>query len=44
MIQLRGAFTALITPMTESGEVDYEGFRRLVDFQIAEGIGGLVPL
>jgi 4-hydroxy-tetrahydrodipicolinate synthase len=30
--------------MTESGEVDYEGFRRLVDFQIAEGIGGLVPL
>ncbi|MDR0563124.1 MAG: 4-hydroxy-tetrahydrodipicolinate synthase [Spirochaetaceae bacterium] len=44
MIQLRGAFTALITPMTESGAVDYEGFRRLVEFQIAEGVGGLVPL
>ncbi|HCC37550.1 MAG TPA: 4-hydroxy-tetrahydrodipicolinate synthase [Treponema sp.] len=42
--QFRGAYTALITPMNESGEVDYEGFRRLVDFQITEGIDGIVPL
>jgi 4-hydroxy-tetrahydrodipicolinate synthase len=44
MTELRGAFTALITPMTESGEVDYEEFRRLINFQIDEGIQGLVPL
>jgi 4-hydroxy-tetrahydrodipicolinate synthase len=44
MTRFHGAFTALITPMKESGEVDYEGFRRLIDFQIAEGIDGLVPL
>ncbi|MDR1586094.1 MAG: 4-hydroxy-tetrahydrodipicolinate synthase [Treponema sp.] len=44
MLQLRGAFTALVTPMKESGDVDYEGFRRLVLFQIEEGIDGLVPL
>ncbi|GHV95893.1 4-hydroxy-tetrahydrodipicolinate synthase [Spirochaetia bacterium] len=44
MTQFRGAFTALITPMKESGEVDYEGFRRLIAFQIEEGIDGLVPL
>jgi 4-hydroxy-tetrahydrodipicolinate synthase len=44
MINFRGAFTALITPMKDSGEVDYEGFRRLVEFQIAEGIDGIVPL
>jgi 4-hydroxy-tetrahydrodipicolinate synthase len=44
MLQLRGAFTALITPMNESGAVDYEGFRRLISFQIEEGIDGLVPL
>jgi 4-hydroxy-tetrahydrodipicolinate synthase len=44
MIQFRGAYTALITPMKENGDVDYEGFRRLVAFQIAEGIDGLVPL
>ncbi|MCL2763872.1 MAG: 4-hydroxy-tetrahydrodipicolinate synthase [Treponema sp.] len=44
MTEFRGAFTALVTPMTESGEVDYEGFRRLVQFQIAEGIDGIVPM
>ncbi|MCL2763003.1 MAG: 4-hydroxy-tetrahydrodipicolinate synthase [Treponema sp.] len=44
MIAFRGAFTALITPMQGSGEVDYEGFRRLIEFQIGEGIDGIVPL
>ncbi|MDR0601336.1 MAG: 4-hydroxy-tetrahydrodipicolinate synthase [Treponema sp.] len=42
--ELRGVFTALVTPMKENGEVDYDGWRRLVSFQIAEGIDGLVPL
>ncbi|MDR2793327.1 MAG: 4-hydroxy-tetrahydrodipicolinate synthase [Treponema sp.] len=40
----RGAFTALITPMKANGAVDYDGFRTLVDFQIREGINGIVPL
>lgn len=44
MQQLRGAFTALVTPMTRAGDVDYDGFRRLVRFQIEAGINGLVPL
>ncbi len=44
MLELRGAYTALVTPMTSSGEVDYDGFRRLVAFQIENGISGLVPL
>ena len=44
MIRLQGAFTALITPMKENGDVDYEGFGRLVEFQIEQGIDGLVPL
>jgi 4-hydroxy-tetrahydrodipicolinate synthase len=44
MTEFRGAYTALITPMTESGEIDYEGFRRLIQFQITEGIDGIVPL
>jgi 4-hydroxy-tetrahydrodipicolinate synthase len=30
--------------MKDSGEVDYEGFRRLIEFQITEGIDGIVPL
>ncbi|GHV55415.1 4-hydroxy-tetrahydrodipicolinate synthase [Spirochaetia bacterium] len=44
MKELRGAFTALITPMHDNGDVDYEGFRRLINFQMEEGIDGLVPL
>jgi 4-hydroxy-tetrahydrodipicolinate synthase len=44
MADFRGAFTALVTPMKESGEVDYEGFRALINFQINEGIDGIVPL
>jgi 4-hydroxy-tetrahydrodipicolinate synthase len=44
MAEFRGAFTALITPMKDSGEVDYDGFRRLIEFQIAEGIDGILPL
>ncbi|MDR2029085.1 MAG: 4-hydroxy-tetrahydrodipicolinate synthase [Treponema sp.] len=44
MVQFKGAFTALITPMKENGDVDYDGFRRLINFQIEGGIDGLVPL
>ncbi|MDR0387122.1 MAG: 4-hydroxy-tetrahydrodipicolinate synthase [Treponema sp.] len=44
MARFRGAFTAIVTPMKENGDVDYEGFRRLIDFQIQGGIDGLVPL
>jgi 4-hydroxy-tetrahydrodipicolinate synthase len=41
---LRGAFTALITPMKESGKPDYAGWERLLDYQVEEGIDGLLPL
>lgn len=37
----KGAATALITPTTEHG-VDYEAFGRLIDWQIDQGIDGLV--
>jgi 4-hydroxy-tetrahydrodipicolinate synthase len=30
--------------MKANGEVDYEGFRELIDFQLREGINGIVPL
>jgi 4-hydroxy-tetrahydrodipicolinate synthase len=44
MAKLRGAFTALITPMKQNGDVDYDGFSSLVDFQIKQGVDGIVPL
>ena len=37
-----GAFTALVTPL-RNGEVDVEALEGLVEFQIAQGIHGLVP-
>jgi 4-hydroxy-tetrahydrodipicolinate synthase len=42
--EFKGAYTALITPMKDNGDVDYEGFRRLIALQIEAGIDGLVPL
>jgi len=39
----RGSFTALITPF-KNGAVDEKAFRELVEWQIAEGTNGLVPV
>jgi 4-hydroxy-tetrahydrodipicolinate synthase len=39
----RGSFTALVTPFT-NGSVDEKAFRALVDWQLAEGTSGLVPV
>src|SRR6195952_2072806 len=39
----RGSFTALVTPF-KNGSVDERAFRDLVDWQIAEGTNGLVPV
>lgn len=44
MAKLRGAFTALVTPMNDDGSIDYEGFRRLLRYQMDGGITGLLPL
>jgi len=39
----RGSFTALVTPF-KNGSVDEKVFRDLVEWQIAEGANGLVPV
>lgn len=39
----KGAMTAIVTPFTEKGSVDEVAFRKLVEFQIKEGIDGIVP-
>ena len=43
MMRLQGCGTALVTPFSERGEVDYAALRALVEWQIAEGIDFLVP-
>ena len=42
MTLLQGCGTALVTPFTETGQVDFPALRALVDWQIAEGIDFLV--
>jgi len=45
MKSLRGTYTVLITPFTaDGGAVDAAALRRLVNWQIEQGIDGLVPL
>ncbi len=43
-MKLEGVYTALVTPMTEKGDVDEKALRKLVDFQIKGGVSGLVPI
>jgi 4-hydroxy-tetrahydrodipicolinate synthase len=40
----QGSLTALVTPFTEDGRLDEKAFRALVEWQIAEGTTGLVPV
>ena len=41
----RGTYTVLVTPFTADGlAVDVPGLKRLVDWQIEQGIHGLIPL
>lgn len=42
-LHLRGCGTALVTPFQHNGSVDVEVLRRLVQFQLQEGIHFLVP-
>lgn len=40
---LRGCGTALVTPFSESGEIDEDALRAFVEWQITEGIHFVVP-
>ncbi len=45
MARFRGTYTVLVTPFTADGSgVDTDALKRLVNWQIDEGIHGLIPL
>ncbi len=44
MVTFSGCYTALVTPMTPAGQVDYEGLRKLTEFQIREGVRGILAV
>lgn len=41
---IRGSIVALVTPMSESGAIDYAALDRLVDFHLHEGSHGIVAV
>ena len=41
--KLKGTFTALITPLNDNG-VDYDTLNTIIEYQIKEGINGLVSV
>lgn len=43
MTNLEGVYTALITPFTKEGAFDEAAFKDLIEFQIENGVNGLVP-
>jgi len=42
MTLFSGCYTALITPFLSNREVDYEGLHKLIDFQLSQGVNGLL--
>ncbi len=38
----RGSLVALVTPMLDNGDIDYEALQKLVDFHVDQGSHGLV--
>jgi len=43
-MKINGAYTALITPFDNEGNADYEQLKRNIEFQIENGINGILAL
>ena len=42
MATLQGSLVAIVTPMLEDGSLDFDAFRKLIDWHIKEGTDGIV--
>lgn len=43
-MEIKGLFTAIVTPFDRKGNLDEEGLKRNIDFQIENGVNGVVPV
>jgi 4-hydroxy-tetrahydrodipicolinate synthase len=43
-MQVRGVYTALVTPFDEAGEVNYDALGEIIERQVAAGVSGVVPM
>ncbi len=44
MHKFSGCYTASVTPMEKNREVNYEGLKRLVEFQVEQGVNGILAV
>ena len=44
MQALEGSLVALVTPLSEDGEVDYDALKHLIDWHINQGTDGIVSV
>ena len=42
MKKLKGTMVVMVTPFTEDGQIDEQGFRKNIDWYIEEGVHGLI--
>lgn len=43
-MEIKGTWTAIITPFASDMSIDWHGLEKLVEFQISQGVDGLVPV
>ena len=43
MTRMQGVYTAIITPFKKDESIDWDALKKLVEFQIANGVAGIVP-
>ena len=43
LTSIYGTITALVTPMNSDGSPDFSSFKKLIDYQIDNGINAIVP-
>lgn len=44
MLRLKGIMPAIVTPFDKNGAIDYDVLTSLVEFQLEQGVSGIVPL
>ena len=43
-MELKGTYTAIVTPFKEDGSIDWHRLNKLVEYNIAGGVDGIVPV
>src|SRR5262245_33594743 len=41
---IKGSLVAIVSPMADDGSLDFEAYRRLIDWHVAEGTNGIVAV